>query len=134
MTKKILRILPKLILILLLLSPIMGATGMFPPPTADLYNTPEAFAFIEMLYDTGYLTYLIALVFAIAIGLIVTNRMALAALLILPITVNIIFFHMLLDGGLFTSGAILANILVLLNAYYLWQNREHYKGLLAKSS
>lgn len=123
---KILNIILKIILCLLLVSPILGALGIFPPPTPDLYNTPQAFAFIDMLMQGKYITWMIAIVFAISIVLIATKRTALAALLILPITLNIIGFHLFLDGGLFTSGAIMADVLFVLNLYFLWQNRSRY--------
>jgi putative oxidoreductase len=126
---KILNIVLKVILCLLLLSPILGATGIFPPPTPDLYNTPEAFAFIQMLFATGFVVYIEAIVFAAAIVLIIMKRTALAALLILPVTVNIVAFHLVLDGGLFTGGAVLADILLVLNTYFLWQNRQQYRSL-----
>ncbi len=131
---KILNIILRIVLGLLLLSPILGALGVFPPPTAALYNTPEAFAFIEMLMATGYITYIIAIVFAIGVVLVIMNRMALVALLLLPIVVNIVGFHLFLDGGLFMAGAIMADVLLLLNAYFLWQNWKQYKVLWNKSS
>lgn len=129
---KILNIVLKVVLCLIMVSPILGVTGIFPPPTADMYNTPEAFAFIEMLMEVGYINWLITIVFLAAIVLIVMGRTALAALLILPVTVNIISFHAFLDGGLFTAGAILADTVFLLNLYFLWQNRAQYKALWAK--
>ena len=129
---KILNIVLKVILCLLLVSPILGALGVFPPPTPDLYNTPEAFAFINMLFTAKYVVYIIAIVFAICIGLIIMKRTALAALLLLPITLNIICFHLFLDGGLFTAGAIMANMVFLLNLYFLWQNRARYMSLWNK--
>jgi putative oxidoreductase len=126
---KILNIILRIVLGLLLISPILGALGVFPPPTPDLYNTPEAFEFINVLMEGKYITYMIAVVFAIAAVAIAMNRMAFAALLILPITVNIISFHLFLDGGLFTAGAIMANVLFLINLYFLWQNRGRYAAL-----
>jgi hypothetical protein len=44
--KKTIDIALKGVLSLILALPILGATGVFPPPTPDLYNTPEAFKFI----------------------------------------------------------------------------------------
>lgn len=129
---KILNIVLKVVLCLLMVSPILGVTGVFPAPTADMYNTPEAFAFIEMLMSVGYVNWIIAVVFFAAIVLIVTGRMALAALLILPVTVNIISFHAFLDGGLFTAGATMGVAIFLLNLYFLWQNRAQYRSLWAK--
>lgn len=129
---KILNIVLKVVLCLLISTPILGALGIFPAPTPDLYNTPEAFNFINLVtVNAAYISYIMAIVFGVSIILIAMNRMALAALLILPITVNIISFHMFLDGGLLTSGAIMANVLLLLNLYFLWQNRAHYKSLWA---
>ena len=129
---KILNIILKVLLCLLLVMPILGVLGIFPKPTPEMYRTPEAFAFINMLFTTGYILYLEALVFAASIILIILNRTAIAALLILPITVNIVGFHLFLDGGLFTASAVLADILLLLNAYFLWQNRARYKVLWEK--
>ena len=118
--KKAIHILLRIILGLLIVTPILGALGIFPQPTPDLYNTSEAYSFIKAIYDGGYIIYIMALVFVAAIGLIITNRMALAALLILPISVNIVAFHAFLDGGLFTGGAIMGNILFLISIYFIW--------------
>ncbi|HYF05729.1 MAG TPA: hypothetical protein VEA59_06190 [Patescibacteria group bacterium] len=120
----------KVLLALVLLMPIFGALGIFPPPTRDLYTTDEAFAFIVLIMQSAsYITNLIAIVFAVSIVLLFTQREALAALLILPITVNIVGFHTFLDGGLFASGGMLAIVLVLLNLYFLWKNSSKYKIL-----
>ncbi|HVT75104.1 MAG TPA: hypothetical protein VHD69_01645 [Candidatus Paceibacterota bacterium] len=131
---KIVNVILKIILVLLMVSPILGAFGVFPAPTADMYSTPQAFAFIQALFATGYVTYIMAVVFTIAAVLILTGRMAAAALLIVPITVNIIAFHAVLDSGIFTAEAIMADVLVLLNLYFLWQNRARYQALLRKDS
>lgn len=127
---KILNIILKVLLCLILISPILGVLGVFPPPTPDLYNTPQAFAFINTLMQAKYINFLIALVFALAIILIATKRMAFAALILFPITLNIICFHAFLDGGLFTMGALMADALLLLNLYFVWQNRNRYMPLL----
>lgn len=123
----------RVLLCLLLAMPILGVLGVFPPPTADMYNTPEAFAFIEMLMEGKYVNYIMGIVFVLTVILTITNRMAAAALLLLPVTVNIISFHAFLDGGLLTAGAIMANALALINLYFLWTNRARYKTLLDKT-
>jgi hypothetical protein len=127
---KALDILAKVLLSLLMIMPILGAAGIFPPPTPDLYNTPEAYAFIVALMGAKYLMPIMAVVFALALGCLWTKRVALAALLILPLTVNIFAFHLVLDGGMFTAGAIMGNVLAVLNAYFLWQERAVYAVLL----
>lgn len=129
---KIFSIIAKVVLSLLLISPILGALGIFPPPTPDLYNTPQAFSFIQSLYDGGYIVYLIAIVFALAIFFLWTKREALAALLILPVAINIIGFHAFLDGGLFTAGALMADVLFLLTLYFLYQNCARYRSLFER--
>lgn len=130
--KKAIDIALKIVLSLILVLPILGLLGVFPPPTQDLYNTPEAFEFIQTLEEVRYISIIMAVVHVVALVCIWTRRMALAALLILPITVNVVAFHLVLDGGLLTGGAVLGNIMLLINAYFLWQQRSTYKALLDK--
>jgi hypothetical protein len=40
----------------------------------------------------------------------------------------------MIDGGLFTGGAVLANIMLLINLYLIWKNREVYNNLLKARS
>jgi hypothetical protein len=73
-------------------------------------------------------------VHVLALVCIWTGRMALAALLVLPITVNVVAFHLVLDGGLHKAGAILGDIMLLLNVYFLWQQRGKYRALIEKDA
>jgi hypothetical protein len=129
--KKTIDVALRIILSLILVLPILGLTGIFPPPTQDLYNTPQAFQFIVTLQDVRYINLIMGVVHIIALICLWTRRTALAALLILPITVNVVAFHLVLDGGLLTGGAVLGNIMLLINAYFLWQHRREYAPLLA---
>ena len=131
---KIINVILKVVLCLIIAMPIVGALGFFPKPTPDLYNSPEAFSFINALYNAGYILYINAIVFAVSIALIIANRIALASILVLPITVNIVAFHMFLDGGLLTGGAVLGNIMLAINVYFIWQNREQYRALWEKNA
>jgi len=131
--KKIIHIACKVILSLIILLPILGTTGILGEATRDLYNTDQAFAFIEMLVQVMYINYIMAAVLVIALIALWTRREGLSALLIAPITVNVVAFHLFLDGGLLTSGAVMGNIMLLINLYLLWKNREHYKPLLRAS-
>ncbi len=131
---KILNIILKVLLSLILFLPVFGALNIFPAPTRELYNTDIAFAFIQMLMTTAYINYIMSVVNILAIACLWSRREALAALIITPITVNIVAFHLFLDGGLLTSGAILANILLALNVYFLWRNREEYMSLWVRSN
>jgi hypothetical protein len=129
---KYISLIGKILLTLLLISPILGAIGVFPPPTPDMYNTAQSFQFIDLLMKSQYVMIVMAVVFAVAIVCLWTKRTALAALLILPITVNIVGFHAFLDGGLHKPGAIMGNVLLVLNLAFLWQQRSHYQSLISQ--
>jgi hypothetical protein len=123
----------RIVLSLILVLPILGLAGIFPAPTADLYNTPEAFAFIQTLEDIRYISIVMAAVHVIALICLWSGRVALAALLVLPITVNVVAFHLVLDGGLLTGGAVLGNVMLAINAWLLWQQRDRYASLLRRA-
>jgi len=127
--KKIINIVLRILLSLLLVMPILGVLGVFPAPTRDLYQTQEAYDFIITLTNSGYIMWMMAAVFAICLILTFKNKMAAVALLLLPITLNIVGFHAFLDGGLFTSGSIMAVAFFLINLYFLWENHNRYKVL-----
>jgi hypothetical protein len=129
---KILDIVLKVVLSLILALPIVGTFGFLGEPTRDLYNTDAAFAFIQMLTDIGYINYMMVAVHIAALAALWTRREGLAGLLIAPITANVVGFHLFLDGGLFTPGAIMGNVMLLLNLYFLWLHRKQYKTLLAQ--
>lgn len=128
--EKVINIALKVLLSLIMVMPILGTLGIFPAPTADLYSNPKAFAFIEALMSAGYVNVIMAIVFALALVSLWAKRVALAALLILPLTVNIVGFHAFLDGGLLTPGAVMGDVLLALNIYFLYQQRNVYRTLL----
>lgn len=129
--KKATHIVLKIILTLLLISPVLGALGIFPPPAPEMYTNMRAYDFIKALMDS-YVIWGISITSLLVIVLIWAKREALAALLLLPLAVNIVGFHATLDGGLFTVGAIMGNVLFLINIYLLYKNRSKYSVLLAK--
>jgi hypothetical protein len=132
--KKAIDISLRVVLSVILVLPILGTLGIFPPPTQDLYNTPQAFQFIAMLMEGRYINIMMSVVHVVALFCLWTRRTPLAALLVLPITLNVVGFHLVLDGGLLTSGAALGNIMLLINAYFLWQSRREYATLWAQTS
>jgi hypothetical protein len=132
--RKAVDIVLKVVLSIILVMPILGTLGVFPPPTQDLYNTPEAFQFIATLMEGRYINIIMSVVHVVALVCLWTRRTALAALLILPITVNVVAFHAFLDGGLLTVGAQLGNVMLLINAYFLWTHRSEYQPLLNPTS
>lgn len=127
--RKIFDIILNIFFSLILVLPILGLLGVFPAPTRDLYNTDRAFTFIKVLTDAAYINYMMAAVHVIALLALWTRREAFAALLIAPITANVIGFHLFLDGGLWDGGSIPADIMLALNAYLLWKGRAVYQTL-----
>jgi hypothetical protein len=132
--KKAIDIVLKVLLSLILVLPILGLLGVGPPASPDLYNTPQAWDFIEMLNEVRYISIIMAVVHVVALVCLWARRTAIAALLILPITVNVVGFHAFLDGGLLKPGAIPGNVMLLLNLYFLWKHRGEYRPLLNPTS
>jgi len=126
--KKIMNITLKIILSIILLMSVIGVL-ISAEPTIDMYKKKEAYDFIIAIANSGYVMWLMTIVFIISLIFIIKNKMALVALLLLPITLNIVGFHMFLDGGIFKAGAIMGDALLIINLYFLWQNRHQYKTL-----
>jgi hypothetical protein len=55
----------------------------------------------------------------LAIFALWTRREVVGVLLALPITLNVVGFHLVLDGGLLTAGAMMGNVMLVLNLYFL---------------
>ncbi|MDD5054865.1 MAG: hypothetical protein PHZ00_01200 [Candidatus Peribacteraceae bacterium] len=125
---KVLNIILKVILCLLLVMPVLGSFGVFPPPTAEMYS-PAGWEFMQALMATGYMMPLMGITFAVCLLLILFGRTPLAMIILAPLTVNIVFFHLIVDDSFFTLAASMAWVLLLLNAYFLWQSREAYREL-----
>ncbi len=121
--KKYLHTIAKVLFSLILLLPVVGVTGLLGEPTRELYNTDQAYGFIQMLADIKYISYMMAVVHVLALIALWTRREPLAALLELPITLNVVAFHLVIDGGLLTGGAILANLMLVFNMYLLFIHR-----------
>lgn len=127
---KILHIVMKVLFILVLLMPVLGTAGVFPAPTAELY-TANGWAFISALMQSGYMFPLIGLTCAATLILLFMNKTALAAVIIAPMTVNVMAFHWFVDKGPFDPSGILGYVLLVCNAYFLWVNRAKYRALWA---
>jgi hypothetical protein len=122
----------KVILTALLVMPIFGILGFFPEPTADMYTNETAFQFIQILMASKYIMVMEVLTFAAVIYSIWSKREALASLLLLPFTFNIVGFHAFIDGGLLTGGAVMGNILLAINLYLLYTYRAQILPLFQK--
>ncbi len=125
---KYVTIIVRILLGLVILTPILGATGIFPAPTADLY-TPAGWAFMEALMNSGYMFPLIAVTCAVALVLLIMNRTALAAVILAPFAINVACFHTFVEDAPISVSASLAYVLVGGTIYLLWINRKKYKAL-----
>ena len=87
---------------------------------------PKAKEFLIALAGTGYINHVIGIIFIIVGLMFVSGRLvALGALLLAPIVVNILLFHIFLDIKSIFLGLVVAagNIFI---AYTEW---DEYKGL-----
>lgn len=134
--KKYLYVVLKVIFSLIILIPVVSLIGIILgydiEPKPEYYHTSEAFTFIQILMDSMYITVINSFVFTIGLVLLWTKRTALAAVIIFPITVNVVAFHAFLDGGLFTSGALMGNVMGAINLYFFWYHWGQYRQLLGR--
>ena len=87
----------------------------------------EAGAFLGALATTGYMFPLIKIVEIAAGVMLLTNRhVTLATLMLAPIVINVLAFHVFLDH----SGMLVACAVSALEGYMLYENRNKLKQLL----
>jgi len=104
-----------------------GFLNFIPPPKTPM---PEgAVALFGGLMKAGYMFPLIFGTQAIVGAMLLANRFVpLALVLIAPVIVNIIAFHLFLEP----SGIVPGAVVLLLEAYLAWVHRQAYRPLLAR--
>ncbi len=114
--------------LLFIMSSVVVLFNLIPPDKIPKPATPEAAMFMGALVPTGYMT--MVKVFELLGGILVAiPRTRNFGLLILgPILVNILAFHVFIakGEGLFNPMII---IIVLLSLYLLWAGRKNFAGL-----
>ncbi|MBI2668047.1 DoxX protein [Candidatus Woesearchaeota archaeon] len=107
---------------------IFGGMAFLNLEIPDFYPA-EAKLFLEALAATGYMNPIIGIIFIIA-GLMFVLGMyvALGAILLAPILVNIILFHIFLD----IKSIIIGLVFALLNIFIAYTEWDKYKPLLRK--
>ena len=86
----------------------------------------KAKAFLVALADTGYMNYFMVVVFIIVGLMFISGRyVALGALLLAPISVNIVLFHVFLD----MKTILFALVLALLNIFIIYAEWDKYRPL-----
>ena len=118
---RIVRILLGLILV------VFGANKLY--PFIALPQPPQQAAdFMNSMADTGYVLIVIA-VFEILIGILLLAKkwVPFALVLLVPLSLNILLFHLFLDVP--AIGAAL--VVVILNGILLFKHRQKYRPLFA---
>jgi len=92
---------------------------------APIFNEAGT-AFLNALFATGYIFPLMGIIWILAGLLFIFNRCSsFAAVLIFPISVNLLLFHLILD----ISGWIFALIIFILNLHLLYVHWNTYKPM-----
>ncbi len=104
---------------------ISGFFQLLPPPEFNEAGT----AFLGALFNTGYAVYLMQIIFLISgIMFIIDRWSAFGAVLLAPLTVNILAFHIFLDF----TGWWMALIFAILNIYLLVIHWPRYRSMFSK--
>ena len=106
---------------------LFGLNILLPHPFIPLPELPEkAAAFMASLAATGYILKTVALLeIVIGVLLLAKKWVAFALLLLVPISINIVLFHVFLDA----SGIAGALIVATLNVILIYKNWSSYKSL-----
>jgi putative oxidoreductase len=99
-----------------------------PMPPGPPEGSPPAL-FMAALYPTGYLAFVKCLEIAGGILVVIPKTRNLGLLLLGPIVVNILAFHVFLTGGAGLADPVVILITVL-SGYLLWSGRKSFAGLL----
>jgi putative oxidoreductase len=118
---KIVRILLGIILL------VFGLNKLMPSPFIPLPELPEkAGDFMASLGSTGYVLKTIGIIeICIAILLLLKKWVAFALIVLVPISLNILLFHLFLD----VSGIGGALVVAILNAILIYKHWPQYKSL-----
>ena len=101
---------------------MLGLFGWEPPVAG-----PEARPFQIAMHEAGYFLPIITGIFLVTGSSVMFNVFgAISTLLLLPVSVNIVLFHAVLDAGQLP----LAIGFFAVNSYLIWYYREQYRPLL----
>jgi uncharacterized membrane protein YphA (DoxX/SURF4 family) len=106
---------------------LFGINKIIPTPFIPLFEMPMAAAnFLESLENTGYVFYVVAVIEILVGFLLLINKWVPFALLLLaPISLNILLFHLFLD----ISDIWVAIVIVTLNIILIYKYWKVYRPL-----
>lgn len=125
-TKKIAGIVTRILLGLMFI--VFGLNGFLNFIPMEAPTDPKIGAFMGGLFQTGYFfPFLKGTEVVIGIALLVNRYSALALVVLAPIAINILLFHLVLAP----EGVGMSVLIIALLGYQAWLHKENYKGLLA---
>lgn len=102
-----------------------------PEPPPDF--PARAMAFAQALDATGYMNPMITVIQLLsAVGLLLNLWVPLILVVLAPVTVNILLFHVFLTPTMLFTSALPGVVVFLFNVALLWVHRESYRPLLAR--
>lgn len=106
---------------------VFGLNKIAPTPFIPLFEMPLAAAnFLESLENTGYVFYVIAIIeIVVGVLLLINKWVPFALLLLAPISLNILLFHLFLD----ISDVLVAIVIVALNTILIYKYWRVYRPL-----
>lgn len=105
-----------------------GLIGYFVEMPAPPYNE-AGLAFLMALFATGYMIHMISVIFVLSGLMFIFNRWsAFGAILLAPISVNIVLFHVFLD----LTAWWMALIFALVNGYLIWVHWPRYIPIFSR--
>ncbi len=100
----------------------LGILGWEPPIAG-----PEARPFQIAMHNAGYFVPIMTAVFLVSgLSFILDRYVALAAIMLFPVSLNILLFHTVLEAGQIP----VAVLFFAINCFMLWYRREAYAALL----
>ena len=109
---------------------IFGLNGFFMFLPGNPQFNEEAMAFLTALFATGYMFHLMSIIFVLSGVMFISNKWsAFGAVLLAPITFNILMFHIFLDF----TGFLPALIPIILNIYLGIVHWPRYKPMFSRN-
>jgi len=103
---------------------VSGLLQLAPLPEMNEMATTVITAYL----DSGYVLTVVQLVFVVTgLAFILNKWVALSAIVLFPISLNIVLFHLFLEP----AGSIVGIVVLAINIYLLVANKEKFKPLLA---
>jgi hypothetical protein len=104
---------------------VFGANGFLQFMTPPQFNS-AASDFLGALFATGYIFPLMSIIWIIAgILLLIHKARAFAVILIFPISINLMLFHLALDS----AQIVIPLVVFLINVYLIWAYFKVYRPL-----